>query len=82
MIARDASTIDHVTPRPPIDLRPTWASPESAGELDDHVALSPEECLRLWRLVKQAAEGTNMPAESAIGIPIAEPVDMSGWWAA
>jgi hypothetical protein len=61
MIPRNASPIGHVSPRPPIDLNYRHPGPANV-EPDDYQPLSAAECARIWKLVRQAAEGSNVGA--------------------
>jgi hypothetical protein len=61
MIPRDASPIAHVSPRPRIDLYgPRSSNPNLGWPIMSIAELIEQE--RLWRLVKGAAEGSNVAA--------------------
>ncbi|MGA7807134.1 hypothetical protein [Bradyrhizobium sp.] len=60
MIDRDASPIGHIPPLRPIDLRPKY-TPYSGPALPlDGISIHHKN--RIWRLVRETAEGVNAPA--------------------
>jgi hypothetical protein len=50
--------VDHRTPLPRIDLNPVRKAPADAAD----AGFSPAECDRIWGLLRQSAEGCNMPS--------------------
>ena len=50
--------VEHRPPLKPINFRPVWTSQEGVAA---HVAVSPEQCARIWQAVVDTARGVNPP---------------------
>ena len=69
MIPRNAQPTSHRTPRPRIDFTPQRRPAEPRSMADVYLDALAEQSRavkaeRVWRLVRQTAEGTNCPTSS------------------